>query len=248
MRGSKRKIRSPVRARRAETQFAAKLKGVAREVGRLIGSFDVVSNPETVPTLRTMLAKYAEALQPWATSVVSRMLAEVNQRDERMWATQAQEMGIALRKELHNAPTGQVMRQLMSEQVQLITSLPTEAAQRVHDLVIKGMEDSARADEVTREILRSGEVTESRAKLIARTEVARSASALTQARAQHIGSTQYIWRTSGDSDVRPGHRAMNGKVCEWANPPAVDENGRVMHHHPGAIWNCRCYPEPIIPE
>lgn len=214
----------------------------------MINSFDVISNPETVPTLRTMLEKYAEALEPWAKSVTRRMLAEINQRDERMWATQAQEMGIALRKELHNAPTGQVMRQLMSEQVQMITSLPTEAAQRVHDLVIKGMEDSARADEVTREILRSGEVTESRAKLIARTEVARSASALTQARAQHIGSTQYIWRTSGDSDVRPGHRAMNGKVCEWANPPAVDENGRVMHHHPGAIWNCRCYPEPIIPE
>lgn len=241
-------MRSPVRARRAETQFAAKLKGVARQVGQLINSFDVVSNPETVPTLRNMLAKYAEALEPWATAVVTRMLAEVNQRDERMWATQAQEMGLALRKELHTAPTGAVMRQLMAEQVHLIKSIPTDAAQRVHDLVIKGMEDSARADEVAREIMRSGEVTESRAKLIARTEVARSASALTQARAQHIGSTQYIWRTSGDSDVRPGHKAMNGKVCEWANPPAVDENGKIMHHHPGAIWNCRCYPEPIIPE
>lgn len=195
-----------------------------------------------------MLEKYAEALEPWARATVTRMLAEVNNRDARMWAEQAQAMGIALRKELHGAPTGEAMRQLMEEQVTLIKSLPIEAGKRVHELVIKGMEDSTRADEIAREIRRSGEVTESRANLIARTEVARSASTLTQARAQHIGSTQYIWRTSGDSDVRPGHKAMNGKVCEWANPPAVDENGRVMHHHAGAIWNCRCYPEPIIPE
>lgn len=237
-----------MRARRAETQFTAQLRKVARQVGTLISAFDVIANPDTVPTLRTMLDKYAEALEPWARATVTRMLAEVNNRDARMWAEQAQAMGIALRKELHGAPTGQAMRKLMEEQVTLIKSLPTEAGKRVHELVIKGLEDSVRADEIAREIRRSGEVTESRAKLIARTEVARSASTLTQARAEHIGSTQYVWRTSGDSDVRPGHKAMNGKVCEWANPPAVNENGRVMHHHAGAIWNCRCYCEPIIPE
>lgn len=241
----RRKIRNPVRARRAETQFAAKLKGVAKQVGQLINSFDVIANPETVPTVRTMLENYAKALEPWATAVVTRMLAEVNSRDAKTWATQAQEMGIALRKELHNAPTGQAMRKLMAEQVQLITSLPTDAAQRVHDLVIKGLEDSARADEIAREIRRSGEVTESRAKLIARTEVARSASTLTQARAEYIGSEGYVWRTSGDSDVRHSHKQMEGKFVRWDSPPTLSDGTTT---HAGQIYNCRCYPEPVIPE
>lgn len=205
----------------------------------------MVSNPETVPTIRTMLEKYAEALDPWARSTVTRMLAEVNNRDAKTWAEQAQAMGLALRKELHNAPTGALMRQLMEEQVGLIKSLPTEAAQRVHDLVIKGLEDSARADEVASEIRRSGEVTESRANLIARTEVARSASKLTEARALHIGSEGYIWRTSGDSDVRHSHKQMEGKFVRWDTPPTLSDGTTT---HAGQIYNCRCYPEPVIPD
>jgi hypothetical protein len=54
------------------------------------------------------------------------------------------------------------------------------------------------------------------------------------------------WRTSEDGTVRPGHKAMNGKVCEWASPPAVIENGQVMHHHAGCIWNCRCWCEQLL--
>lgn len=218
---------------------------MARQVGNLIGGFDVVANPETVPTVRTMLEKYAEALEPWARATVTRMLAEVNQRDARMWAEQAQAMGLALRKELHQAPTGLAMRRLMEEQVTLITSLPRDAAERVHDLVIKGLENSVRADEIAREIKRSGQVTESRANLIARTEVARSASTLTQARAEHIGSEGYIWRTSGDSDVRHSHKQMEGKFVRWDSPPTLSDGTTT---HAGQIYNCRCYPEPVIPD
>ncbi|CAN0620523.1 putative SPP1 gp7 family phage head morphogenesis protein [Burkholderia multivorans] len=205
-------------------------------------------DPVYAPTIEQLLRRYAEALTPWAEATAARMLADLNRRDEQAWMEHAADMSRALRDELRNAPTGETMRALMAEQVTLIKSIPLDAAERVHRLTIEALEDSTRASEISKMIQASGEVAKSRADLIARTEVSRAATALTEARARGVGSTHYIWRTSGDSDVRAGHKAMEGKVCSWDDPPEVDENGRVMRFHPGQIWNCRCWAEPIISE
>lgn len=199
-----------------------------------------------MPSLAQLLRAYADAIFPWARATAGKMLAEVNERNRDSWHSLGERLSLQLRRDLGNAPVGERMRVLLGEQVGLIQSIPTEAAQRVHELTIKGLEDSTRAAEFAEEIHRTGEVTRSRATLIARTEVARTSTTLTQARAEAIGSTHYIWRTAHDSSVRPGHRAMEGKVCEWARPPAVIENGETMHFHPGQIWNCRCYAEPVL--
>jgi SPP1 gp7 family putative phage head morphogenesis protein len=235
---------SQPQTRRAETQYALKLRRVAQQIGDLINGFPP-GDPSVVPTMTDMLRRYAEALTPWAEATAARMLFDVNRRDEAAWAEQAKEMSCALRDELRTAPTGEIMRALLAEQVTLIKSLPLDAAQRVHDLTLKGIEDSTRAKEISKEIQRSGLVSKNRANLIARTEVARTASVLTQARAEHIGSEGYIWRTSNDSDVRHSHREMNGKYVRWDTPPRLSD-GTVTHA--GQIYNCRCYPEPVIPD
>jgi SPP1 gp7 family putative phage head morphogenesis protein len=136
------------------------------------------------------------------------------------------------------------MRQSLAEQVRLITSLPREAAARVHKLTTEALVTGSRAAEIAREILNTGEVTESRAKLIARTEVSRTATALTQARAQHVGSEGYIWRTSRDGAVRRSHKAMEGRIVRWNEPPELDG----MVGHAGEFPNCRCFVEPILPD
>ena len=201
-------------------------------------------DPSAVPTITQLLGKYAEALAPWAERAASQMLDEVDARDRSMWEQLSDEMSRELRKEIRTAPTGARMQALLREQVTLITSLPTDAAKRVHELTLAGIEDSTRAREIAKEIGRSGEVTVGRANLIARTEVARTASTLTQARAEHVGSEGYIWRDSGDTDVRHSHKKMNGKFVRWDSPPTLDG----MTGHAGQFPNCRCYPEPVIPE
>lgn len=222
------------------------MQRLAEQVGHIIGAFPP-GDPASVPTIQQMLRSYADALMPWATATAARMVEEVNQRDEAMWRTVGAEMSKELRRELQAAPTGETVKRLMAEQVTLIRSIPLEAAQRVHELTLKGLEDSTRAKEIAAEIGRSGEVAASRAMLIARTEVARTASNLTEARAQHIGSTHYIWRTSSDSTVREDHKKLNGKVFAWTDPPVADERSGARAS-PGCIYNCRCFAEPIIPE
>ena len=82
-----------------------------------------------------------------------------------------------------------------------------------------------------------------RANTIARTEISRAASVFVQSRAENLGSEGYTWRTSGDIDVRPSHKEMNGKFVYWNKPPTLDR----MTGHAGCLPNCRCYPDPVIP-
>lgn len=234
----------PPRTDKVERHYARQLRKIARHVGDIIAAFPP-GDPAADPVIRRALEGYAQTLDGWARVTAGHMLTMVEKADAAVWAERTRELGSALRMEIERAPTGQIARQLLEEQVTLIKSIPLEAAQRVHDWTIAGIEDATRSREVAAEILRSNDVAASRATLIARTEVARTASKLTEARAKFVGSEGYIWRTSGDSDVRDSHRKMNGTYVRWDTPPTLTD-GTVTHA--GQIYNCRCYPEPVIPE
>jgi SPP1 gp7 family putative phage head morphogenesis protein len=234
-----------IRARKAEIQYARQLRKLAKHIGDLITGMWTPGDIGSADEINDALGRYANAIEPWARSVANRMLTEVAARDRKAWMETAREMGRLLGREIDSAPTGHLMRQRMADQVSLIKSLPIEAAERVHKLTLQGIVEGKRAAEIAKEIAQSGHVSASRAMLIARTEVGRTATELTKARAEHVGSTQFQWVTAGDSDVRPSHKRLNGKVFAWNDPPECDPGHRAL---PGAIWNCRCVPFPIIPE
>lgn len=226
------------KVRKAESRYARALRGIARIIEDIVNGFD---NPTT---LQAMLRKYAETIGPWAESVARRMILEVGARDLDAWKSLGADVSKGIVRDIESGPIGERFRALMADQVTLIKSLPLDAAQRVHDLAIETVEAGGRSGEITAKILETGRVTKARAKLIARTEVGRAATTITQARAEYAGSTGYIWRTAGDSDVRPSHKAMNGKFFSWSDPPVTDG----MRGHAGSLPNCRCYCEPIIEE
>lgn len=235
--------RAFARVRKAEKQYATKLRKVARHVGDIVKGHDATSS-DGLAEIRSILAKYSEVITPWAKVAAGRMIADVGRRDEKAWEENSKAMGRALRAEIADAPTGQFLRAKLAENVKLITSLPTEAGERVHKLTLEALFDASRASEIAKEIGRTGDVTVARANTIARTEVGRTASGLVEARSLHVGSEGYIWRTAGDGDVRPSHRAMSGKFVRWDSPPTLDG----MTGHAGCFPNCRCYPEPVIPD
>lgn len=231
-------------SRRTERSFARALSSVAVQIGRFVKGF--APTLENLANIKATLEAYANLLHPWARSVVTTMMAEVDQRDKKAWIETGREMGRALERELRTAPTGTALEQRLEEQVDLITSLPRSAAERVHRLTIKGITEGVRSEEIQEEIERTGLVTRARANLIARTEVARTASVLTQVRAEALGSEGYIWRTALDGVVRPIHRRLEGKFIRWDDPPIAGERGE--RAHAGQIYNCRCWAEPVIPD
>lgn len=228
------------RARRPDVTFGRALVRVARIVGQIVRQFG-----EHHEMAVRALQDYARLIQPWAQSQSRQMVQVAAQRDAAAWRQHSEDIGTQLRQDVYGGSAiGQRVQELVSEGADLITSLPWQAAERVTKLSLEAAVDGARYDELQREIMRSGEVTESRARLIARTEVGRAASSITQARAERIGSKGYIWRTARDSDVRPSHRAMQGQFVAWDDPPTLDG----LTGHAGALPNCRCYSEPVLPE
>lgn len=195
------------------------------------------------PLIQT-LKQYAQTIEPWAQSVATFMVADVARRDKAMWSRNAKEMSSGLRREIMEAPTGETLRQLQESQVGLIKSIPLEAAERVHQLSQEAMIASIRPADIAKKILETEAVSASKARGIARTEVARAASNMVQARAEFVGSEGYIWRTSGDLDVRDSHREMEGKYVRWSQPPTLDG----LTGHAGTLPNCRCFAEPIFPD
>lgn len=192
------------------------------------------------------LDQYSAIIGDWADRVATNMVLAANKIDETAWKERSQAISKELHSVINNTPVGHVMRSIVAEQVKYIKSLPIEAADRVYDIhnqVIELVANGGRSTELVESIMNSGEVAESRAKLIARTEVGRATQALTQARALAVGSEGYIWRTSEDGDVRHSHDLMEGKFVRWHAPPTLDG----MTGHAGCLPNCRCYPEVVFP-
>lgn len=236
-------------ARAAEIAYNTRLRGLAKAIDHIIRGYVFLTSevtPGDLIKLYAALDKYQTVIAPWARSVANYMLADVNRRNLRMWDENSKEMGKAMRAELQQAPTGMLLHALQDEQVELITSLPKVASQRVHALTEQALIDSRRASDVAKDILQTGNVTKARATLIARTEVSRAQCNLTQARAMFAGSEEYIWRSSKDFDVRPTHQKMEGKVVRWDTPVKTDMN--LDPYHAGCGPNCRCWAEPILPD
>ncbi len=230
--------------RKAETFYRRHLNRVAQQIDGIVRGMAPKGVVTDLDALLHALNRYADILTPWAESVASRMIQDVSRRDATAWERHSKAIGVELRREIRNAPTGRAMREALRAQIDEITSLPRKAAERLFKLTTEGIVEGRRAEDIQRDIMDSGRVAGSQARMLARTGVSTTATALTRARAEHIGSEGYTWRTSKDGAVRPSHRKMEGKFVRWDSPPTLDN----YTAHCGEFANCRCFPEVDIPD
>lgn len=128
------------------------------------------------------------------------------------------------------------------------------------DLIVSvGQELVAGLDEHIQEAARSGRLTsdlrqvvmdrlgvsERHAQLIARDQIAKLNGKITEATHKAAGIARYKWRSSRDQRTRPDHRALDGTIQRWDDPPVVDtRSGR--RAHPGDDFQCRCVAIPVV--
>lgn len=125
------------------------------------------------------------------------------------------------------------------ENVDLIKTIPEEYHAKIKDAISKGINKGDDFFSIRKKIIELGQSTNSRAKLIARDQVAKLNAAVSQARQERIGVTNYFWRTSRDERVRPTHKDNADKKFAWDDPPS--KTG-----HPGEDIQCRCMAEPDL--
>lgn len=192
----------------------------------------------------------------YINDVVKRMVAPLAARNYETWrkaarvSTRSHFLYTVLMEELKQGIKKDIDSQVISNAA-LIKTLPSDTAQKV----VRDIEEYAlsglRAEEIEKLIQdKTRQHSRASARLIARTEVSKTTSALTKARSEELGLRWYVWRTMEDGDrVRKSHRIMNDVLVSWNNPPSPEllvKEKDVGRYHAGNIWNCRCYSEPLI--
>lgn len=156
----------------------------------------------------------------------------------------------ALKRELSSPQIASQYQGIISKNAELIRTMPLDIADRVTHKVAKAAEAGRRPESMIEDILKEyPHMTETHARLIARTETSKASTALTQVRAAETGLEWYVWRTCVDSRVRSAHEHMEGVLVPWSDAPAPEALNREKsqgYYHAGNIYNCRCYPEPLI--
>jgi SPP1 gp7 family putative phage head morphogenesis protein len=188
------------------------------------------------------------AFQAAALKVAERMVGRLDTANAKSWreaamkGTHSREIFNALRQELGETSTRRAIRAIALENAKLIQSVPINVAERIIKQAVEYQAAGKRAEEFEGELqAKLKHLTASRIHLIARTEIGKAESAITQVRSQELGIEWFQWLDSGDQRVRKSHRNMNKVLVNWNDLPSpevlVGEKS-AGRYGPGGIYNC----------
>lgn len=234
-----------------ESRFIHAMNGLVTTMQR------AVSNAETPQEAMRLLKRYAQTLEfsDWCDRLAYSLTAKIDKSSSNTWREAAAKAGRGseIYKQIHEElkkPHGGVFWLKVKENASLIKTFPESISQTLTPYIANEGLKGRRSTDILDDLMkRFPDTAKSRLRLIARTEVSKTQTALIQARAASLGADWYIWRTSEDERVRGSHTKMNGVLVNWNDPPSPEALAGMKSagkYHAGDIYNCRCYPEPIV--
>lgn len=146
----------------------------------------------------------------------------------------------------------ETIRRWIAENVLLIKSIPSETLGNMREIILGSYLKGSSIRDIQKAIQETYNVSKRKAQLLARDQVATLNAHLTKAQQTDAGCKKYRWSDSRDGRVRDCHKALNGKVFSWDNPPEMwyeTKQGRVYtgrRCHPGEDYCCRCVAIPVF--
>jgi SPP1 gp7 family putative phage head morphogenesis protein len=204
------------------------------------GTMDAEIDPRRAKeaTFRLVETMYDRIQQAASNIAAQAVTAGATFNREQFIATIKQGIGVDIRTVVESQNLRPVLLRRIKKNTDLIKSLPQEHIDRVKKVLEEGITKGDDAASILATVREASEITDRRAKLIARDQMAKLNGDLTQARQIALGIDSYIWRTSRDARVRDDHRDREGNVYQWDKPPSDG--------HPGQPVQCRCTAEPNI--
>jgi len=146
------------------------------------------------------------------------------------------------------------VRSFTTENVSLIKSIPSESLTDIEQMLYRDGTRKLSPQEMKEKIEEEFDVTEARARLIARDQVSKFNATLTEQRQVNSGIDQYTWATSKDGRVRSSHSDLDGEVFSWSDPPITVKASKGdkpskregQRNHPGQDIQCRCQAIPVL--
>ena len=128
-----------------------------------------------------------------------------------------------------------------------IQTFSDKMVQDLRGVVQENAEQGCRFDRLIQGIQGKYDVSQSKAKFLARQETSLFMSKFTQKRYEEAGVQKYRWSTSHDARVRDDHDHLDKKVFFFSEPPITDRSTGARNN-PGCDFNCRCVAIPILEE
>lgn len=138
----------------------------------------------------------------------------------------------------------ETIAQFRDQNIALVENAGRVYAADVRELLDDPESFGLRPEELKAKLLERGNVSESRAELIARDQTLKLNGQLNKIRQTNAGIARYVWSTSNDERVRESHRELDGQEFSWNDPPLIE--GEPLN--PGDDFQCRCIALPVIPE
>lgn len=137
-----------------------------------------------------------------------------------------------------------------SQQSQHVNSIVSTYTDKLATIVSNAVQRGSLYKDVQKEVKDLYDVTDNRAKFIARNEIGNLNAVTTKKRQEEAGIYCYEWSTSEDERVRVSHAELNGNLFFWNDSKVGEINNRKIYPapklHPGMDYRCRCVAIPII--
>lgn len=130
--------------------------------------------------------------------------------------------------------------------IRLVEDAARAYASQVRDLVGDPDLFGVRVEDLADAIEERGNVSESRAELIARDQTLKLNAQINETRQTNANVTSFVWSTSGDERVREAHAACDGITYSWDIGAPAGPDGELLT--PGMDFQCRCVALPVIDE
>lgn len=262
-----RRIRPIKQSKRTEVWYRERLNSVIDEMSQVI--IAELENPTlndatSTPPL-SITAKLSRAIQKVASMSIAELATRLSlglvnranqQNKDRLLKTYKNAFDIDLSGLLSDEAIRDDMARAVKENVDLIKSIQTDFINDIGEKVFSNLVGGGRHENLVSLIKERGNISKSRAKLIARDQTAKLNAALNESRHRSLGLDLYEWGGSGDERERESHLKLNGKLCKYSDPTVYsDDGGKTWKKRksigayegaPGTDFQCRCVSLPYI--
>lgn len=217
-----------------------------------------ISEEDYIDSLITVLALIAgEQIEEKAKLLATRFVTKVHYQNKTQFTRNFQNaFGIDLSSIIEKEALSDTLAVAVQKNVNLITSIKNDFINDIGSNVFTNYKKGFRHSELINEIRARGNVSYSRAKLIARDQTAKINADFEEERNKKLGFDIYKWKGTGDERERDSHVVLNNMLCKYSDSTVYsDDEGKTWKKRKtiggyigkcGEDYQCRCLAIPYI--
>ena len=237
-----------------ENKFSKKLRAFANQINKscqfwILSKIRKYQNNDLSNISKTLELEFNQLLNFWsekANDLGYTLTNNINKQIVNYVNSQFVSQGIQINQTIPRT-IKQTINSNILQQLSLIKSIPQEIINK-YEMVLYNSINSFDLQALEKQFKQIGNISNKRAKMIARDQVGKALENYSSARSKDLGFDYYVWNTSRDERVskgKGGHIHLDKRIYRYDTPSAIiDSYGN--KGHTGQRVNCRCIQTPLI--